>query len=90
MYVNPVRQDVCKHCQFVCLQYCQCCKSLDFPSLLCLTHVHYSISTCSVKGIPSLVCLHMLNVGAPVISMRGKDWQTVWQRQKIFGKDEEK
>ena len=46
----------------LCIQYCQSCQSLDFPSL---------------------VCLHMLSVGAFLISMQGKHC-------KQCGKDEEK
>ena len=44
----------------LCIQYCQSCQSLDFPSL---------------------VCLHMLSVGAFLITMQGK-------HRKMCGKDE--
>ena len=38
--------------------------SLDFPSLLFPVHAQYTLCTCSVKGFPSLLCLHMLSLGA--------------------------
>ena len=35
--------------------------SLDFPSLLFPAHAQYTLCTCSVKGFPSLLCLHILS-----------------------------
>ena len=44
-------------------------------------HAQCSICTCSVEGIPSLVCLHMLSAGTSLISMQCKHWR----RWSIFG-----
>ena len=57
-----------------------------FPLIIMSAHAQCSMCTCSVEGIPSLVCLHMLSVGTSLISMQCKHWQ----RWRIFGKDEEK
>ena len=52
-----------------------------FPLIIMSAHAQCSICTCSIEGIPSLVCLHMLSVGASLISMQGKHC-------KECGKDE--
>ena len=67
----------------VCLQYCQSCKSLDFPSLVCLHMPSRGDFLINMSA-------YMLSVGASIISMQGKHWQTSWQKQRIFGEDEEK
>ena len=43
-----------------------------FPLIIMSAHAQCSICTCSVEGIPSLVCLHMLSVGPSLISMQCK------------------
>ena len=57
-----------------------------FPLIIMSAHAQCSMCTCSVEEIPSLVCPHMLSVGASPISMQCKHWR----RRRIFGKDEEK
>ena len=46
--------------------------SLDFPSLLFLAHVQYILCTCSVKGFPSLLCLHMLSSSTQMHNFQGE------------------
>ena len=43
-----------------------------FPPICISAHAQYRLCTCSVKGFPSLLCLHMLSVWASLISMQGK------------------
>ena len=57
-----------------------------FPLIIMSAHAQCSMCTCSVEGIPSLVCLHMLSVGASLISMQCKHSR----KRRIFGEDEEK
>ena len=78
---------VCKHCQFVYASSVLSVMSVSgFPLIIMSAHAQCSMCTCSVEGIPSLVCLHMLSVGASLISMQCKHWR----RRRIFGEDEEK
>ena len=78
---------VCKHCQFVYTSSVLSVMSVSgFPRIIMSAHAQCSMCTCSVEGIPSLVCPHMLSVGASLISMQCKHWQ----RRRIFGEDEEK
>ena len=46
--------------------------SLDFPSLLFPAHAQYTLYTCSVKGFPSLLCLHMLSPSTQMHSFQGE------------------
>ena len=46
--------------------------SLDFPSLLFPAHAQYTLCTCSVKGFPSLLCLHMLSPLTQMHNFQGK------------------
>ena len=68
------------------LQYCPVMSVSGFPLIIMSAHAQCSMCTCSVEGIPSLVCPHMLSVGASLISMQCKHWR----RRRIFGEDEEK
>ena len=78
---------VCKHCQFVFTSSVLSVMSVSgFPLIIMSAHAQCSMCTCSVEGIPSLVCPHMLSVGASLISMQCKHWR----RRRIFGEDEEK
>ena len=78
---------MCKHCQFVYASSVLSVMSVSgFRLIIMSAHAQCSMCTCSVKGIPSLVCLHMLSVGASLISMQCKHWR----RRRIFGEDEEK
>ena len=78
---------VCKHCQFVYASSVLSVMSVSgFPLINLSAHAQCSICTCSVEGIPSLVCPHMLSVGASLISMQCKHWR----RRRIFGEDKEK
>ena len=73
---------VCKHCQFVFASSVLSVMSVNgFPLIIMSAHAQCSICTCSVEGIPSLVCLHMLSVGASLISIQCKHC-------KQYGKDE--
>ena len=84
--IGPVR-GVCKHCQFVYASSVLSVMSVSgFPLIIMSAHAQCSMYTCSVEGIPSLVCPHMLSVGASLISMQCKHWQ----RRRIFGEDKEK
>ena len=78
---------VCKHCQFVYASSVLSVMSVSgFPLIIMSAHAQCSMCTCSVEGILSLVCLHMLSVGASLISMQCKHWR----RRRIFGEDDEK
>ena len=46
--------------------------SLDFPSLLFPAHAQYTLCTCSVKGFPSLLCLHMLSPSTQMHNFQGE------------------
>ena len=46
--------------------------SLDFPSLLFPAHAQYTLCTCSVKGFPSLLCLHMLSSSTQMHNFQGE------------------
>ena len=61
-----------------------------FPLIIMSAHAQCSICTCSIEGIPSLVCLHMLSVGASFISMQGKHCKQCGKDEGFFGKDKEK
>ena len=64
---------MCKHCQFVFASSVLSVMSVNgFPLIIVSAHAQCSICTCSVEGIPSLVCLHMLSVGPSLISMQCK------------------
>ena len=80
-----IEGQVCKHCQFVFASSVLSVMSVNgFPLIIMSAHAQCSICTCSVEGIPSLVslvCLHMLSVGASLISMQCKHC-------KQCGKDE--
>ena len=72
---------VCKHCQFVFPSSVLSVMSVSgFPLIIMSAHAQCSMCTCSVEGIPSLVCPHMLSVGASLISMQCKHWR---RRRKI-------
>ena len=85
---------VCKHCQFVFPSSVLSVMSVSgFPLIIMSAHAQCSMCTCSVEGIPSLVCPHMLSVSASLISMQCKHcsmWQTHGKQWRIFGEDEEK
>ena len=61
---NPVgsaREGHC--CQFVFASSVLSVMSVNgFPLIIMSAHAQCSICTCSVEGIPSLVCLHLLSV----------------------------
>ena len=60
-------------CQFVFASSVLSVMSVNgFPLIIMSAHAQCSICTCSVVGIPSLVCLHMLSVGPSLISMQCK------------------
>ena len=71
---------MCKHCQFVFASSVLSVMSVSgFPFIIMSAHAQCSMCTCSVEGIPSLVCPHMLSVGASLISMQCKHcsmWRT--------------
>ena len=84
---QPFNVRVCKHCQFVFPSSVLSVMSVSgFPLIIMSAHAQCSMCTCSVEGIPSLVCPHMLSVGASLISMQCKHWR----RRRIFGEDKEK
>ena len=73
---------VCKHCQFVFVSSVLSVMPVNgFPIIIMSAHAQCSICTCSVEGIPALVCLYMLSVGISLISMQCK-------HRKQCGKDE--
>ena len=80
---------VCKHCQFVFASSVLSVMSVSgFPLIIMSAHAQCSMCTCSVEGIPSLVCLHMLSVGASLISMQCKHC-SMWQTHgELCGEDE--
>ena len=82
---------MCKHCQFVFASSVLSVMLVNgFPLIIISAHAQCSICTCSVEGIPSLVCLHMLSVGASLISMQCKCCKQCGKNKGFFGKDEEK
>ena len=71
---------VCKHCLFgFASSVLSVMSVIGFPLIIMSAHAQCSMCTCSVEGIPSLVCPHMLSVGASLISMQCKHcsmWRT--------------
>ena len=84
IYVGQKRKSkVCKHCRLVfAYGVLSVMPVTGFPLIIISAHAQCSICTCSIEGIVHyVVCLHMLSVGASLISMQGKHC-------KQCGKDE--
>ena len=72
----PCHFHVCKTCQFWFVFSVLSVMSVSgFPLIIMSAHAQCSIWTCSVEGIPSLVCLHMLSQVTSLISMHSKQWR---------------